>query len=45
MQGTLRYNIDPMDYYSDEEIEESLKMIGFYYIIENDKLGLLQNVK
>jgi ABC-type multidrug transport system fused ATPase/permease subunit len=45
MQGTLKYNIDPLNLHSNTEIEDALKVIGFYYIIENDPLGLEQNVK
>ena len=45
MQGTLRYIIDPLDLHTNAEIEEALKMIGFYYLVENDTLGLKQNVR
>ena len=44
MEGTLKYNIDPLNLHSDSEIIEALKMIGFYYVVENDSQGLLQPV-
>ena len=44
MQGTLKYNIDRLNLHTNNEIEEALKMIGFYYVVENDVLGLEQNV-
>lgn len=45
MEGTLKYNIDPLDLYSHEQIKEVLQMIGFWYIAENDPKGLELNVK
>ena len=44
VDGTLRYNIDPVGNYSDELIEEIMKKIGFYHIIENNQSGLDQRV-
>ncbi len=44
VDGTLRYNIDPVGNYSDSLIEEIMKKIGFYHIIENNQSGLDQRV-
>lgn len=44
MEGTLKYNIDPLNLYTDEQIKEVLQMIGFWYIAENDPKGLELNV-
>jgi ATP-binding cassette subfamily C (CFTR/MRP) protein 1 len=44
MEGTLKYNIDPLNLYSNEEICKVMMMIGFYYICENHKDGLDQHV-
>jgi len=35
MEGSLRFNIDPIGKYSDKEIETVMKKIGFWYICEN----------
>ena len=40
--GTLRYNIDPINAYSDREIIKVMKQIGFDYIINSNKDGLEQ---
>lgn len=40
MEGTLKYNIDPIGLYSDEEIERVMKQIGFWYICETNEKGL-----
>lgn len=40
MEGTLKYNIDPLKVYTDEQISEMIKKIGFNYLIENHPLGL-----
>ena len=40
MQGTLKYNIDPLNKYSEQEIAEVMKMIGFWYICEKDEKRL-----
>jgi len=45
MEGTLKYNIDPLNLYTDEQIKEVLQMIGFWYIAENDPQGLELKVK
>ena len=42
MNGTLRYNIDPIKIFSDEEIKNVLNKIGFNYIIDNNPNGLDQ---
>lgn len=44
MEGTLKYNIDPLNLYTDEQIKEVLQMIGFWYIAENNPKGLALNV-
>ena len=35
MEGSLRFNIDPLHKHSDNEIEEVMKKIGFWYMVEN----------
>ena len=40
MEGTLKYNIDPLKVYTTEQIKEMINMIGFSYLIENHPLGL-----
>ena len=42
MNGTLRYNIDPIGAYTDKEIIHVMKKIGFDYIISYNKDGLDQ---
>jgi ATP-binding cassette subfamily C (CFTR/MRP) protein 1 len=32
MEGSLRFNIDPLNKYTDEEIQEVMEQIGFWYI-------------
>ena len=44
MDGTLRYNIDPTNAYSDKEIIQVMEKIGFDYIINQNKDGLSQNI-
>ena len=44
MNGTLRYNIDPVNAYTDKEIIHVMKKIGFDYIINLNKDGLDQNI-
>jgi len=44
MNGTLRYNIDPIKAFSDKEIIQVMKKIGFDYIINQHNLGLDQNI-
>ena len=44
MDGTLRYNIDPINSYSDMEIIQVMEKIGFDYIINKNKDGLSQNI-
>jgi ABC-type multidrug transport system fused ATPase/permease subunit len=43
MDGTLKYNIDPFNNYTDEKIKAVLNKIGFLYIIDKEK-GLDQYV-
>lgn len=44
MQGTMKYNIDPLNLYTDDEIKEVMQMIGFWYICEVNPKGLEQNI-
>ena len=44
MDGTLRYNIDPVQAYTDKEIIHVMKKIGFDYIISLNKDGLEMNI-
>jgi ABC-type multidrug transport system fused ATPase/permease subunit len=44
MDGTLRYNIDPLSCYTDIEIKDVMKKIGFYYILNLNKGGLDQKI-
>lgn len=44
MTGTLKYNIDPLGKYTDSEIIEVMRKIGFYYILKNHERGLEQNI-
>ena len=44
IEGTLRYNIDPINIYTDNEIIKIMKKIGFDYIIERNKDGLNQMI-
>ena len=44
MDGTLRYNIDPLGRYNDNQIVDVMKNIGFNYIIENHIQGLNQKI-
>ena len=37
MEGTLRFNIDPLGLYKDEEIEQVMRDIGFWYICESNQ--------
>jgi ATP-binding cassette subfamily C (CFTR/MRP) protein 1 len=38
MEGSLRFNIDPFNYYKDEEIIDILKKIGFKYNEDDNKI-------
>lgn len=40
VEGTLKYNIDPLNIYSDETIMDIMKEINFWYICENNEDGL-----
>jgi ATP-binding cassette subfamily C (CFTR/MRP) protein 1 len=44
MQGTLKYNIDPLGLYTEDQIGEVMKMIGFWYICERDDKRLDQPI-
>jgi ATP-binding cassette subfamily C (CFTR/MRP) protein 1 len=44
MEGTLRYNIDPLDRSTDDEIINVMKKIGFDYIIKRSGQGLNQEI-
>ena len=36
MEGTLRFNIDPLNRHTDQEIEDVMREIGFWYICERN---------
>lgn len=40
MEGTLRFNIDPLSQYSEEEILNVTNSIGLNLLLENNKIGL-----
>ena len=44
MEGTLRYNIDPLQLSTDNNILDIIKIIGFDYIINRNPEGLLQQI-
>ena len=44
MDGTLRYNIDPIKAFTDKDIIKIMKKIGFDYIIKQHQSGLDQNI-
>ena len=44
MEGSLRYNIDPLEKSEDGEIIKVMQKIGFDYIIKRDKEGLNQEI-
>ena len=44
MEGTLRYNIDPLDRSSDTEIVKIMEKIGFDYIVKRSNEGLHQEI-
>jgi ABC-type multidrug transport system fused ATPase/permease subunit len=44
MDGTLRYNIDPVRAYTDKEIIKVMKKIGFDYILNQNNEGLDQYI-
>ena len=44
MEGTLRYNNDPLNKYNDSDIKEVMRMIGFDYILDKSPDGISQIV-
>ena len=44
ISGTLRYNIDPINAYKDEEIIKVIEKIGFDYLIKRNNEGLDQKI-
>ena len=44
MEGTLRYNIDPLDKCSDSDIIKVMEKIGFDYIVKRNNEGLHQEI-
>jgi ABC-type multidrug transport system fused ATPase/permease subunit len=44
MDGTLRYNIDPKNIYTDTQIINVMEKIGFDYILQQNEQGLLQHI-
>ena len=45
MEGSLRYNIDPLEKSTDNEIIDIMKRIGFDYIIFRNNEGLNQEIE
>ena len=45
MEGTLRYNIDPLNNYQDNDILNVMEKIGFDYIVKNNDKGLNQKIE
>ena len=45
IEGTLKFNIDPLNLNSVENIINIMKKIGFYYIIENNPFGINQIIQ
>ena len=44
MEGTLRYNIDPLERCSDSDIISVMEKIGFDYIVKRNNAGLNQEI-
>ena len=44
MEGTLRYNIDPLDRSTDSDIVKVMEKIGFDYIVKRNNEGLHQEI-
>ena len=44
IEGSLRYNIDPLDKYSDTDIIKVMEKIGFDYIVKRSNEGLYQEI-
>jgi ATP-binding cassette subfamily C (CFTR/MRP) protein 3 len=44
IEGSLRYNIDPLDKYSDSDIMKVMEKIGFDYIVKRNNEGLHQEI-
>jgi ABC-type multidrug transport system fused ATPase/permease subunit len=44
IEGSLRYNIDPLDKYSDSDIMQVMEKIGFDYIVKRSNEGLYQEI-
>ena len=44
MEGTLKYNIDPFNLNTNDDIIKIMKIIGFDYIIKRNSEGLLQKI-
>lgn len=42
LKGTLKYNVDPIDAFSDEEIKNVLNMVGFNYT--SDERGIYKEI-
>ncbi len=40
MERSLKYNIDPLQQFTDNEIKQAINLIGFSYIIDNSSKGL-----
>jgi len=44
IEGSLRYNIDPLDKYSNSDIIKVMEKIGFDYIVKRSNEGLFQEI-
>lgn len=42
MRGTLKYNVDPIDVFTDDEIKNVLNMIGFNFT--SDEKGIFKEI-
>lgn len=44
MKGTLRYNIDPLSIFSEEDIKDTINKVGLSYLIDSNDKGLEQEI-
>ena len=44
MKGSLKYNIDPLQKFTDKTVIDVMKSVGLYYILEHNKEGLNQEI-
>jgi len=45
MEGTLRFNIDPLSQYSEQDILNIISSIGLNTLLDNNQIGLNSMVK